>query len=127
MMDLGQLGRWMDAYGAAWVDNDAEIARSLFAPEAVYYVSPFKPPWIGQDEIVARWISDPEGQKDIAFEHTPLVAEGDTGIARWNVSYTRTAGTRARVEMDGILLLKFGQGGKCVEHREWFFKEETAL
>jgi hypothetical protein len=117
----------MDAYGKAWVDNDEKVARSLFAPEAVYYVSPFKPPWVGRDQIVAEWVADPEGQEEIAFDHTPLVAEGDTGIAKWSVSYTRTVGTRARVEMDGILLLKFDQDGKCLEHLEWFFKEETPL
>jgi hypothetical protein len=114
----------MDAYGHAWIENGEEPVRALFAEEAVYYVSPFKPPWVGRDEIVANWVADPEAQEDVVFEHSPLAATADTGIARWNVTYTRTAGAPVRVEMDGILVLKFDGEGKCVEHQEWFFKRE---
>jgi ketosteroid isomerase-like protein len=117
----------MDAYGTAWVENDENRARSLFAENARYYVSPFKPPWVGRDEIAAMWISDPEGQEDVTFEHTPLAAEGDTGIARWKVTYTRTSNGRARMEMDGVLVLEFDDDGRCVEHREWFFRREAPV
>jgi hypothetical protein len=126
-VDIDQLDRWMDTYGKAWVENDEDLVRSLFAEEAVYYVSPFKSPWVGREKILAHWLADPDAQENVVFGHDPLTATGDIGIARWNVAYTRTAGTRSRVEMDGILVLRFDGEGKCIEHREWYLKRENPI
>jgi hypothetical protein len=117
----------MDAYGAAWISNDPDEVRALFASDASYSVNPFEPPWVGREEIVAQWTADPRRQEEVAFDHTALAAEGETGIAAWRVSFVSTQQERARVEMDGVLLLRFDDDGKCVDHREWFFKRETPL
>ena len=126
-MTIEDLARWMDAYGAACVSNDPADVRALFSADAVYYTSPYKPPWVGREKIVEMWTADPENQQELTFGHEPLSVEGDTGIAHWNMTWVTGTSDKARAELDGILVLRFDSEGRCSDHREWFFRRESSL
>jgi ketosteroid isomerase-like protein len=115
-MDDRALGDWLDRYFAAWASNDPADVAALFAPDAVYAVSPFAEPWRGRDEIVARWT---EGGGELLRHAYRVLAPG---IAHWNVVVRLDGGPV--IEQDGILLLAFDAAGRCTEHREWYAKRE---
>ena len=115
-MDVGAFEAWLDAYFAAWVSNDPVDVAALFTEDAVYAVGPFSEPWVGRDEIVARWTTGL--QDDVTSDHDVLGVSGNVGVAHWNVRATHPS-TRVRMEFDGILLITFAPDGRCRDHREW--------
>jgi hypothetical protein len=126
-VDLALVATWMDAYGRAWLSNSPAEVAALFAENAVYHVSPFQDPWVGRDAIVQEWVSDPEGQESVRFDHQPLALTGDVGVAHWSVSFITRADEPTLVEMDGVLVLRFDPDGRCREHREWYVRRERPL
>ncbi len=123
-VDMASLGAWMDAYGRAWISNEPAEVAALFSEGAAYYTGPFKEPWRGRDRIVTEWIADPWGQTDIRFHHQPLAVTGDRGVAHWRVSFL-PGDAPTRVELDGVLVLRFDPEGRCTEHREWYARREV--
>lgn len=95
---------------------------ALFAADAVYSYGPFREPARGRDAIVANWVSG-QPQPDLRWSYDVLAAPGPTGVAHFAVSWA--AGGGGRAEMDGVLLLRFDEEGRCVEHREWYAVREV--
>jgi hypothetical protein len=117
-MDLERFRGWLDAYFAAWVSNDPDDVRKLFAEDAVYWWGPFREPAEGREAIVAAWVDGPP-QAQVEWSHEPFAVVGNRGMAHWRVS----CGDQGdRTEMDGILAIDFDENNRCVEHREWFDK-----
>ena len=118
-MDRVGFEDWLRRYFDAWVSNDPDEVGGLFTEDAIYWVGPFREPWIGRDQIVERWTSGP--QEDVRTAFQVLAVEGDTGVAHGNV-VARAAGRP--FEWDGILVIRFAVDGRCHEHREWFSTRE---
>jgi len=95
-MDVGAFEAWLDANLAAWVSNDPVDVAALFTEDAALAVGPFSEPWVGRDEIVARWTTGL--QDDVMFDHDVLGVAGNIG---WR---TGTSGrpTPRRVCEDGV-------------------------
>jgi hypothetical protein len=115
-MDEAKFRDWVDRYFSAWRTNDPEAVAALFAQDARYYVSPFREPKRGRDEIVNAWV---EGgvQPDLHIQYEPLAVTDMMGLAHWTVSFAENG---AIWERDGILLIEFDDEGCCAVHREWF-------
>ena len=94
---------------------------SLFTEDATYAIGPFAEVWEGRDEIVRRWTSGAQDEVEYAYEI--LAAEGDTGVAHWNVT-AHSEGATSRGEWDGILLITFAPDRRCSNHREWLVHRE---
>jgi hypothetical protein len=120
-MDREGVAKWMDAYREAWISNDPGDIGALFTDDAVYAIDPFAPPWVGRDEIVRRWTAGISQDVEMTFEVVAL--EGDVAVVHWNV-ITQNMGDPVRVAYDGVVQLRFTRGGRCAEHREWFFRRE---
>jgi len=115
-----QLSDWLDRYFLAWQSNDPGAVASLFSEDAVYFYGPFKAPARGRDTIVANWTANPEEQSNVRCAFEVLAVNGDLGIAHWNVLFDAESQDGKQTELDGILVLKFNSGMKCIEHREWY-------
>ena len=120
-MDRAGFEDWLRRYFEAWVSNDPSDVAPLFAEDALYWVGPFREPWVGREQIVARWTVGT--QEDVRTAFDVVAVEGDTGVAHWNVS-SRTGDDRGRKEWDGVLVIEFGPNGRCREHREWFSQRD---
>ena len=46
---------WVEAYGRAWRERDADSAVGLFTEDAEYRFSPFREPVVGSKAIHAYW------------------------------------------------------------------------
>jgi ketosteroid isomerase-like protein len=115
-MDEAPFRDWVDRYFAAWRSNDAEEVAALFAEDALYYVSPFRDPQRGRDQIVSAWV---EGgvQRDLQVQYEPLAVSDRIGLAHWTVSFTDNG---SGWERDGVLVIEFDDQDRCLVHREWF-------
>lgn len=118
------LSDWLDRYFAAWASNEAADVEALFAPDAVYWYGPFREPARGVRRIVATWVG---GGRPVGFAsaHETLAELPDGGIAHWSVGFDLPEEPGRRLEMDGILLVRLGPDGRCVEHREWYATREV--
>jgi len=123
-LTLDQLSDWLQRYFHAWDSNDPAEVSALFSEEAIYYYGPLKDPARNRETIVKNWVADPEGQKDVSYNFEALATNGDIGIAHWHVAYKSKSQEMKRIQLDGILVLRFNASLECVEHREWYATEE---
>lgn len=125
-MNATQFAAWLDEYGRCWQQGDAKGVMELFAPGATYHETPFDPPMVGLDAIHDYWKAGAgQSQQDVTFEYELLDATGDRGIARWRAAFVRTPSGLA-VRLDGVLLARFNERGRCEEFREWWHRVEMA-
>ncbi len=115
---------WLDAYGAAWQDGDAQATFDLFADNAVYYENPFEDPMAGQDAIRRYWSEGAgDSQRDVHFLHEPIAVSESKGLAQCQATFVRNpSGTH--VELDGFLMAEFDDAGMCSVFREWWHRRE---
>ena len=116
---------WLDNYGAAWQEGDARAAIELFSDGAEYYETPFDEPMVGKDAIHKYWSEGAgESQTDIRFAYEVIAVLENGGLAQWHASFVRVPSGN-HVEIDGILIAEFDDGGKCLVFREWWHRRES--
>jgi uncharacterized protein (TIGR02246 family) len=120
-VDRAAFDDWLRRYFDAWISNDPRDVADLFTEDALYWVGPFREPWVGRDQIVDRWTSGRQDDVETSFD--VIAVEDATGVAHWNV-VARPADGATRWEWDGVLVIEFGPDGRCREHREWFSQRE---
>jgi SnoaL-like protein len=113
------LEKWLAGYERAWESRDPARAAELFTPNARYHEMPFDAPKAGQTGIREYWTSVTADQRDVDFKSEIVGVNGQTGVAHWSATF-KAASTGARVELDGIFVLKFDADGRCSELREWW-------
>jgi ketosteroid isomerase-like protein len=123
---LAGLTEWLDAYGKAWEERDAEAAADLFTEDAVYQWGPFGRRLRGRVMIREAWAEAVEDQDNIEFGYEVLTATGGGGIARWWVS-TDVPSRKVRARNEGIFRLLFDESGLCRSLEEWWNSTEDPL
>ncbi len=111
---------WINAFGTAWRDADAQAARELFSGDATYWWGPFDR-IEGRDAIVDRWRSAVDRQQQLRFDFGVLAIEGDTTIAHWHALLDQDD---ACVELNGIMCVTLDVDGRCTTFREWWDRRE---
>ena len=114
---------WLDAYGEAWENQDAQAAAELFAEDAIYQETPFDPPMQSRAAIIAYWSDIPEAQEKIRFDYEILAVTELMGIARWRASFVRLP-SKKQVRLDGILMVTLNGDNRCQVFREWWHRQE---
>jgi SnoaL-like domain len=118
-----RLSAWLERFGRAWEDRDAEHAVALFSEDGSYREGPFDEWLRGPDALRTHWSQLPAARPGIRFVYEVVVATDDGGVARWRGSYTR-ASDGVLVELDGILLVTLDDDGRCREFQEWSLLRE---
>lgn len=78
---------WLEAYGRAWENLDAEAAAALYAQNGTYQVTPFLEPMRGRTAIFQYWSNVARTQENVKFGYEILIAGRDLNIARWTASF----------------------------------------
>jgi ketosteroid isomerase-like protein len=123
---LAGLTEWLDAYGRAWEERDAQAASDLFTEDAVYQWGPFGRKLRGRIMIREAWAEAVERQEKIAFGYEVMSASADGGIVRWWCAADLPA-ERVRSKTEGIFRLAFDETGMCTSLEEWFNSEQEPL
>lgn len=114
------VAEWIEGYGRAWRDRDADAAASLFTDEAVYRSHPLREPHRGRDAIREYWAGATSSQADLDLLFgTPIVA-GDRAAVEW---WAQMLSDGEEVTLPGILYLRFALDGRCEELREAWHAE----
>jgi uncharacterized protein (TIGR02246 family) len=114
------LEAWLARYKQAWEQRDPARAAELFTENAAYHEMPFDAPKAGRDGIREYWATVTADQRNVDFQSQIVAVNGRTGVARWSAKLT-SAASGTRVELDGIFVLTFDDGGLlCRELREWW-------
>ena len=113
------LKNWLEAYGTAWESRNPEAAAALFAEDVIYQETPFGEPARGRAGVRTYWAAATTNQRDVRFSFEILSVSRHQGIAQWSAEFMRQhAG--ARVELDGVFVLRFDEQGLCQSLREWW-------
>jgi uncharacterized protein (TIGR02246 family) len=111
---------WLARYEEAWEQRDPALAAALFTADAAYHEMPFDAPKTGRAGIRDYWATVTADQRDVDFKSQVVAVNGRTAVARWAASLN-SASSGARVELDGIFVLRFDDSGLlCSELREWW-------
>ena len=122
MLDHATVATWLEAYSHAWQTYDATEIGALFSEDAVYYYHPFAEPVRGREAIVASWLGQPDPPGTYASHYEPLVVEGNRAVANGRSRYFEADGVTLRTEFDNIFVLRFDDGARCTEYREWYLE-----
>lgn len=124
MITFEQFERWLIGYGKAWESGDPQLAVELFTEDARYFETPFDEPMIGRQAIYRYWSEGAgQAQRDIQFAYRVLGLNQNNGIAHWEAKFVRIPSGR-QVELNGVLLAEFDEGGRCSVFREWWHRRE---
>lgn len=88
MVDKNRAQKLIGTYGAAWANQDTNLALSVFSDTALFQECVLEPPLKGHEEIRTYWEQTVcKKQKNIRFELLNLFVDGDTAIAEWDVVF----------------------------------------
>jgi uncharacterized protein (TIGR02246 family) len=119
------LDDWLWAYGQAWETKDPEGFGALFTEDAQYYWTPLDPPKDGRPQIRLAFENAVSGQRDIRFAYELTMMDEDASIVHWQCRFRRGPGND-EVTLDGIMLVRMNDAGKCYEFREWWHSTEQS-
>ena len=117
-MNRKDFERWIEAYERAWRTPGTAGLSDLFTKSATYSTAPFEVPHEGLAAISELWEAEREGPDEaFAFTWELVAVEGETGVARVEVSYGEPA---ERLYRD-LWLISLAPDGRCRAFEEWPF------
>lgn len=117
------LDDWLWAYGQAWERKDPEGFGALFTHDAEYFWTPLDPPKSGRPEIRRAFERAVSQQRDIHFTYELTMMDKAVSIVHWKCRFKRMPEDH-EVKLDGIMLVRMNDAGKCYEFREWWHSNE---
>ena len=114
-MDAAAAARaWVEGWTKGWENGDAEAIGSLYAQDAVYRSHPFREPEKSPRDYALRAFADEE-LAECRFGD-PVVDGDRAAVEYWAV--LRAEGEEETLA--GIALLRFGEGGRVIEQRDYW-------
>lgn len=115
--------RFLDGYLDAWLTNDVDSIRALFAPDATYRGAARQlEPFVGVDAIVAHWLEDRDEPGEWGFDGAVAEETPHAAVIRGVTTYG--AGEKSGV-YDNTWLVRFDDEGRAVEFQDWWFEREA--
>ncbi|WP_158587894.1 nuclear transport factor 2 family protein [Actinomadura logoneensis] len=115
---------WIERYGRAWHDKDADGVAELFTEDATYAAHPVKEPHRGRAAIRAYWRQATATQSDLRLHFGRPVVDGDRVAVEWWATMDDPdwgpSRDDAAATMPGCLLLRFTDEGLCAGLREYW-------
>lgn len=108
---------WAERYRVAWETADAELAASLFTPDATYRSLIYTEPNEGQDGVAEYWRSVTSSQSEVSVQMGAPFVDGDRATIEF---WTRMAVDGQDVTLAGALLLQMADDGRCRSLREYW-------
>ena len=118
-LTLEMFNSWLEMYGKASQENDAQASAELFSLNARYYETPFDEPMIGREAIYQYWSKGAQTLKDKESNFEILSIKDNLGIARWQSKFTIIESGK-RLALDCLFLVEFDDNDKCSVFREWW-------
>ena len=111
---------WVEEYGRAWREKDADAVVGLFTEDAEYRSSPFLEPSVGSAGIHDYWTRATSTQEDADVRMGTPIVTGDRVVVEW---WTTMRDEGEEITLPGCLLLCFAPDGRCAALREYWHVE----
>lgn len=115
MATADRVQKWIEGYRLAWESNSAAEIGALFTEDAEYFTAPFRPPWRGREEIVARWIEHRDEPGETSFDWKPVVVTDEVAVVEGVTTYPDEV-------YSNLWLIVLDQDGRCRRFTEWFMR-----
>jgi len=119
MSSLDAVTAWVDNYRKAWESNDPHDIADLFAEDAAYFTEPYAKPWLGRDEIVAKWVEARDEPGTTTFEWHPLIVTDDLAIIEATTIYPTET-------YSNLWVLRLDNLGQARQFTEWWMRHPEA-
>jgi uncharacterized protein (TIGR02246 family) len=113
MANAKQVEKWIEGYRRAWESNDPAEIGALFATDAEYFTAPFRQPWRGRDEIVARWIEGKDEPGQTSFDWKPVALTEEVAVIEGVTTYPDEV-------YSNLWLISLDDEGRCRRFTEWW-------
>ncbi len=114
--------QWVDAYGQAWRDRDADAAAKLFTDDCLYRDHPLQEAHRGAAGVRSYWsnVTSTQDSVDVRMGRPVESADGRRAAVEF---WVRMLNSGAEVTLIGIMFLRFAEDGRCERLREtWLFE-----
>ena len=108
---------WLEGYGNAWREADADAVAELFTEDAIYRSAPFREPHVGRDGVRRYWREEPMLHEQIDLQFGTPVVSGRRAAVEWWLMVLQDG---EAVTGPGCLVLRFDERGLCEELREYW-------
>jgi ketosteroid isomerase-like protein len=112
---------WIEEYGRAWRERDADAAAALFTEDAVYRSHPLREPHVGTAAIRDYWSRATSTQEEFELRFGWPIVEGARAAVEW---WAQLRDEGDDLTLPGILYLRFAADGRCEELREAWHLED---
>jgi ketosteroid isomerase-like protein len=133
-MTQDEVAQWLDRYVEAWLSYDREQIEALFSEDVTYRYHPYDEPITGRQAVVESWLGegdhedaserDAEGTYEASYR--PVAVDGEVAVAVGTSSYYESPGGKVLRIYDNCFLIRFDDGGRCLEFTEWFMQRPDA-
>jgi uncharacterized protein (TIGR02246 family) len=123
-MDETAIRAWIDNYGLAWTNRDADLAATLFTEDAAYHQTPFGPHYVGTTQIREYWSAITEFEGDVVWQAGSAVIAGNGAACEWWVTMTEKG---EPTTLPGCLVVTFADDGRCDNLREYWHQRDGHL
>lgn len=114
---------WLQEYERGVEAIDAERVSKLFAPDAVFFETPFGPSFVGREEIREYWADVASVPRGIAYDWSILSNSGRELVYRWEMRVM--AGASASLVV-GVSIALFDELGQCNKLTNWCHRKDTS-
>lgn len=121
---MERLDSWLQAFGSAWQNRDAEEMAALFSDDGGFFETPFGPPKRGRDEILAHWRDALAKQDNVVFMYRTMATRDDLGVARWAAQFDLVE-AGLRLEFDGVIECRLADDDTARLVRLWWHDREA--
>jgi len=107
----------MEAYILAWKTPGTDTLNELFAEDATYQTSPFKPALKGLAALAEFWEKGRESAMEkFIIQHECVAVEGNTAVVRVDVHYADPP-----EHWKDLWIVTLDNQGRCLAFEEWPF------
>jgi uncharacterized protein (TIGR02246 family) len=117
MTSLDAVEAWVANYRKAWDSNAPDDIGDLFAEDAAYFTEPWAKPWLGRDEIVAKWLARKDDPGAATFDWHPLIVTEDLAIIEATTVYRSPPRTYSN-----MWVLRLDNAGQARQFTEWWME-----
>jgi hypothetical protein len=114
-MDRTELADWVERYESAWRSPGTESLAGLFTEDATYSPAPYRDPHQGLEAIQRMWEEERNADEEFSIESEIVAIEGDTGVVRLTVTYSRPRSQEYR----DLWVVRLDERGRCTGFEEW--------
>jgi len=117
---------WVEAWSSGWANHDPDLIAGRYAPDGRFRSHPFRATTSGSAGAAdyARQAFEEEAASSFVFGD-PIVGQDGRAAVEYRAVITNSDGSKSTLA--GVTVLRFDEGGRVTEHRDYWAMAEGDL